>query len=151
MRAGVLLAVVALAYASAGAVSSVPDGTYIGKTVTHGVHLQGTVTASVASQVDLALQINGDSVMSCPGEAYTMGPKGQIQLPEKKTAGDCLHGGLKKAGVQLKSVHYNPANDAIKIIIQKVIDITIVLKHQTKTASTASRWQKLPVSLGLDP
>jgi hypothetical protein len=115
-----------------------PDGTYTGKAVTHGVHLQGTVMASVASQVDLALQINGKSVMNCPSEPYTMGQKGQIQLPEKKTAGDCLHDGLKQAGVQLKSVHYNSENDAIKIIIHKVIDITIVLKHQAASTTTAS-------------
>ena len=72
------------------------------------MHLAGTVTVSGLSTVGLSVKVNGNDVLACPDEAFTLGPQSNIQLPGKTTAGDCLHDGLKQAGVELKNVHYNP-------------------------------------------
>jgi hypothetical protein len=118
--------------------AAVPSGTYTGTKSELGAHVKATITVNDANTVHIDVEVTGVATVSvnCPKEAYAISGSA-INLPNKDTAGDCLHDDLQKDTVTLKSVTYDSSDDSITISVHKILNISV------KLAKSSLRVEKL--------
>jgi hypothetical protein len=131
-------AVVAAAYAA----DALPSGEYSGSANVLGITFKSTVRVDSAAKADMMIAASGllSFNIDCPGESFSVASGGSVHVG---AGGDCLHQGLSKHEIALKSVKYNSGADKLTVVANKLgLDVTLVLsKTHVASDSEGSQWR----------
>lgn len=118
-----------------------PSGEYSGSADMLGITFKSTVRVDSAAKADMTIAASGllSFNIDCPGESFSVASGGSVHVG---TGGDCLHRGLSKQGITLKSVKYNGGADKLTVVANKLgLDITLVLVKTHVANAEGSQWR----------
>ena len=126
--------------ADADAAGASPSGEYSGSANMLGITFKSTVRVDSAAKADMTIAASGllSFNINCREESFSVTSGGSVHVG---TGGDCLHKGLSKQGITLKSVKYNGGADKLTVVANKLgLDVTLVLnkKHFASAEADAS-------------
>jgi len=103
-------------------------GNYAGSVTFLGIAVDGSVNVHSATSLDITMSAPGAGMDgNCFNEAYHLDGS-NVVLDNYGTAGNCLTNLFEDGGAKLKSAVYNSGSDEITIVVNKLLDIKIVLK-----------------------
>lgn len=112
-----------------------PSGTYSGEDKFFGVDIKASLHIDDTTHMDL--DISPPASISCKGETYTLAGS-SVTVPGATKPGDCIHDALAKISASLKDVSYDASSDSIKVVVKKIIDVTLTLKKSATPAIEVS-------------
>ena len=119
-----------------------PSGEYSGSADMLGITFKSTVRVDSAAKADMMIAASGllSFNIDCPGESFSVASGGSVHVG---AGGDCLHQGLSKHEIALKSVKYNSGADKLTVVANKLgLDVTLVLsKTHVASDSEGSQWR----------